>query len=310
MISALTISLALLCFGGGLYALFFRRKMQENIKVEARLGQMVGEMSSVASRDTPVLFSGFPDMTRLLPEIAKNRLYQAGITLTPDRMAGITVAAIFAWLLLGVIFGFAISSAVLLLLLLGAMAVIDHRARKRMNELADAMLGYFDRVRQLLVVGNSLAVALSKATNSSPPIVIEFFSPAIRRIANGAGVAESINQLADELDLYELRLFGVAIETNLRFGGSLTSILANLIDNIRRRAAIIRELRVSTSQIRLSAWILGILPIAVAAGVMAQSPEYILWFVEEPTGRKMLIFCAIAQLLGAIAMRKISRADY
>lgn len=310
MISALTISLALLCFGGGLFALFFRRKIQEDSKVEARLGQMVGEMSSVASRDTPAVFSGFPDMTRLLPEMAKNRLYQAGITLTPDRMAGITVAAIFAWLLLGVIFGFAISSAVLLLLLLVATAVIDHRARKRMNELADAMLGYFDRVRQLLVVGNSLAVALSKATNSSPPIVVEFFSPAIRRIANGAGVAESINQLADELDLYELRLFGVAIETNLRFGGSLTSILANLIDNIRRRAAIIRELRVSTSQIRLSAWILGILPIAVAAGVMAQSPDYILWFVEEPTGRKMLIFCVIAQLLGAIAMRKISRADY
>jgi tight adherence protein B len=158
------------------------------------------------------------------------------------------------------------------------------------------------------VVGNSLSVALSRATQSSPPIIVEFFSPTMRRIANGAGVTESIGQLADELDLYELRLFGAAVETNLRFGGSLTAILANLIENIRRRAAVLREVRVSTSQIRASAWVLGLLPMVVASVVMVQSPDYVRWFIDNPSGRTLLIYCAVSQVLGAIVMRGVVKS--
>src|SRR5690606_41244 len=204
-------------------------------------------------------------------------------------------------------FGIMIALLALISVLLAAAAVVDYRARKRMDALCDAMLGYFDRVRQLLVVGNSLSVALARATQSSPPIVVEFFQPTVRRIANGAGVADSINQLARELDLYELRLFGAAIETNLRFGGSLTAILSSLIENIRRRASVMREVRVSTSQIRASAWVLGLLPMFVASVVMVQSPDYMRWFIDEPVGRQLLIYCAISQLLGAFMMRSVVR---
>jgi tight adherence protein B len=121
-------------------------------------------------------------------------------------------------------------------------------------------------------------------------------------------VTESIGQLADELDLYELRLFGAAVETNLRFGGSLTAILANLIENIRRRAAVLREVRVSTSQIRASAWVLGLLPMIVASVVMVQSPDYVRWFIDNPSGRTLLIYCAVSQVLGAVMMRGVVKS--
>jgi tight adherence protein B len=209
---------------------------------------------------------------------------------------------------IALLLSFFVSTLLVLSMILVVAAVVDYRARQRMNALSDAMLGYFDRVRQLLVVGNSLSVALSRATQSSPPIIVEFFSPTMRRIANGAGVTESIGQLADELDLYELRLFGAAVETNLRFGGSLTAILANLIENIRRRAAVLREVRVSTSQIRASAWVLGLLPMVVASVVMVQSPDYVRWFIDNPSGRTLLIYCAVSQVLGAIVMRGVVKS--
>src|SRR3546814_13746891 len=76
-----------------------------------------------------------------------------------------------------------------------SFAIIDQLGSRRMNALSACMSGFLDRVRQLLIVGNSLSVALARATQSSPPILVEFFSPTIRRIANGAGVAESLNQL-------------------------------------------------------------------------------------------------------------------
>lgn len=300
--------LTILCLAGGACAFFMLWQERKKQDVQERLTRLI--VPADRDRGSRLSLSGWPDVTRLLPQMARNRLYQAGIEFSEDRFLAVLIFALCIVAAAAFTFGLLIALLVLFSALLVASAIVDYLARKRMDALSDAMLGYFDRVRQLLVVGNSLSVALARATQSSPPIIVEFFQPAIRRIANGAGVAESVNQLARELDLYELRLFGVAIETNLRFGGSLTSILANLIENIRRRAAVMREVRVSTSQIRASAWVLGILPMFVATVVMMQSPDYMRWFIEEEVGRQMLVYCAVSQVIGAFLMRKVVRANH
>lgn len=302
-----TLILTIFCLASGASILLMLWRQRQAQDVGLRLSRLV--TPSESERESGLAGNDWPDVTTLLPQIVKNRLYQAGIEISKDRFLSICIFALCIVTAAAFAFGIMVALLALISVFLITAAIVDYRARKRMDALSDAMLGYFDRVRQLLVVGNSLSVALARATQSSPPIVIEFFQPAIRRIANGAGVAESVNQLARELDLYELRLFGVAIETNLRFGGSLTAILANLIENIRRRAAVMREVRVTTSQIRASAWVLGILPMFVATIVMMQSPEYMRWFIDEPAGRQMLIYCAISQVIGAFMMRKVIRAN-
>lgn len=307
MMQISTLILAILCLTGGASIFVMLWRQRQNQDVDLRLNRLV--TPSDREGESGLAGNDWPDVTTFLPQIVKNRLYQAGVELSKDRLLALCIFALCIVAGTALLFGIMVSLLAFISILLIAAAVVDYRARKRMDALSDAMLGYFDRVRQLLVVGNSLSVALARATQSSPPIVVEFFQPAIRRIANGAGVAESVNQLARELDLYELRLFGVAIETNLRFGGSLTSILANLIENIRRRAAVMREVRVTTSQIRASAWVLGILPMLVATIVMVQSPDYMRWFIDEPAGRQMLIYCAISQVIGAVMMRKVIRAN-
>lgn len=307
MMQISTLILAILCLTGGASIFVMLWRQRQNQDVDLRLNRLV--TPSDREGESGLAGNDWPDVTTFLPQIVKNRLYQAGVELSKDRLLALCIFALCIVAGTALLFGIMVSLLAFISILLIAAAVVDYRARKRMDALSDAMLGYFDRVRQLLVVGNSLSVALARATQSSPPIVVEFFQPAIRRIANGAGVAESVNQLARELDLYELRLFGVAIETNLRFGGSLTSILANLIENIRRRAAVMREVRVTTSQIRASAWGLGILPMLVATIVMVQSPDYMRWFIDEPAGRQMLIYCAISQVIGAVMMRKVIRAN-
>lgn len=301
-----TVILALLCLGSGAYALFLLWRSRRDREVEERLGELVARSSAVTKVKLP--FGSWPDSTRYLPEFARTRLHQAGIELSADRLTALAFFTFCLWVAISFLLSFFVSTLLTLSIVLVVAAMVDYRARRRMNSLSDAMLGYFDRVRQLLVVGNSLSVALSRATQSSPPIVVEFFSPTMRRIANGAGVTESIGQLADELDLYELRLFGAAVETNLRFGGSLTAILANLIENIRRRAAVLREVRVSTSQIRASAWVLGLLPMVVASVVMVQSPDYVRWFIDNPSGQTLLIYCAVSQVLGAVMMRGVVKS--
>jgi len=189
-------------------------------------------------------------------------------------------------------------------------ALLNVTAGRRVAQAAALLPGFFERVRQLLTIGNSLPMAFARAVQSSQPVLLQFFAPTMRRLNNGASFSETVQQCAEEANVYELRLFAAAVTTNMRFGGSLTHSLTNLVAYLRKRASIERELRSSTAQIRASAWVLGLLPFLVASLIVGQNREYARWFVSHPTGKMMLVYCVVSQILGAIVMRKIVRTKY
>jgi tight adherence protein B len=247
---------------------------------------------------------------RLVPRALARRCHQAGwIPQVRDlvvMLAGLVSAtALAAWR-----FGALTGVLTCLAVLLAAGALLEMRARRRMRALSDAMLGFLERVRQLITVGNSLATALERAVANSPPVVALALAPTIRRIHNGGGVAESLERCAEELDIYELNLLATAARTNLRFGGSMTQILRNMIENIRRRSAVERELRADTTQIRASAWVLGLLPVVVGGVVMFSNRDYARWFLETDSGHRMIVYAVLSQLIGVWLMRMVVRTRY
>lgn len=308
MLQFVTAMAALLCLAWGVVAIVQWRREAAAEETRVRLSELTAGAERQSERNGIAVF--ISDVENLLPRWISRRLFQAGIEIDTRRLSFAVFIIAGIWIALIVMFGFLVASIGSIALVGGGLGVLDYAASRRMDALSLAMSGFLDRIRQLLVVGNSLSVALARATQSSPPIVVEFLSPTIRRIANGAGVGESVNQLADELDLHEMRLFGAAIETNLRFGGSLTAVLANLIENMRRRAAVDREVRANTSQIRASAWILGLLPVGASALVMITNPEYAEYFIYDPTGHKMLFYAAMSEAIGAFLMRAVVRVAY
>jgi tight adherence protein B len=86
--------------------------------------------------------------------------------------------------------------------------------------------------------------------------------------------------------------------------------LNNLVLYLRKKAAIERELRASTTQIRASAWVLALLPLGVAAMIVMQNHGYASWFLSHPTGRWMLGYCVLSQTAGVVLMRLIVRTRF
>ena len=247
---------------------------------------------------------------RLLPQTIGRHLRLLGIEPRPDEFAlvvgGMGVVAALVGALWGILPALALVAA---LLVLGAM-ILNILANRRIAELGAMMPGFFDRIRQLIIVGNSLPTAFARAMRGAQPRLVAFFAPTLRRIGNGASFSESIKQSAEDIDLYEMHLFATAVSANTRFGGSLTHALGNLVNYLRKRSSIERELRANTAQIRFSAWLLALLPLLVASLIIAQNPEYARWFVTDPVGRWLLTYCIVSQVVGAIIMRLIIRTEF
>ena len=111
--------------------------------------------------------------------------------------------------------------------------------------------------------------------------------------------------LADRVGNVDLKLFVTAVVIQRESGGNLTEILTKISRTIRARFALMGQIRIYTAQGRFTAWVLGILPIAIALIIYAVNPEYIKFFFVDTTGRVMLGLAAILEILGFLTIRRI-----
>jgi tight adherence protein B len=101
----------------------------------------------------------------------------------------------------------------------------------------------------------------------------------------------------------------LAVNIQREVGGNLAEILDNVADTLRERAMIRRQIRVLTAEGRLSAWVLGILPFAIALYMFAVNPGYIGVLFTDPIGIVMLIVAGSLLAIGALWMRKLVDID-
>lgn len=249
-------------------------------------------------------------LEKLLPRVFARNLRQLGFAFRPRDMVGALIGLILFCLVAGAMAGPLAAAAIVMVAVLLTFATVNILAARRVAKFSGQLPGFLDRLRQLLVVGSNLPTAFARAVQSSHVTTVEFLEPAVRRVHNGAGFSDSIRQCAEDIGLHELQLFAATVTANARFGGSLSQALANLVLYLRRRAAIERELRASTAQIRASAWVLGLLPLVVALAIMVQNREYAAWFFTHPTGKKLLLYCFVSQVIGAVLMRLVVRTRF
>jgi tight adherence protein B len=111
---------------------------------------------------------------------------------------------------------------------------------------------------------------------------------------------------AKRFQSYELDLMRKAVAIQNEVGGSLAELLDKTNHTLRERLKQAKQLKVITAQSRLSAGIVGLLPIVLAIGLNIMSPGYLNMLVEDPMGRLLLCASIFLELLGVYVMKKMS----
>ena len=185
------------------------------------------------------------------------------------------------------------------------------RARKKSQELFTAQLG-----EALIVMGNAIRSGFSftqametVAEEMKPPISDEF-SRCIREMKYGRSQEESLKKMADRIKNEDLYLLVSAVLTSSEVGGNLSDILDSISSTIKDRIRIKQEVKVLTSTGRMSALIIGLLPIFIVLILMILNPTYFNRFIDTSIGKAMIMGAVVLEIVGFTFIRKISDIRY
>jgi len=141
----------------------------------------------------------------------------------------------------------------------------------------------------------------------------EAYSETLRATAEVRGgrlheiMEQALTNLSERIPLTDLRYFIVSVLIQRDSGGNLTEVLSNLSRLIRERLKLMSKVKVLSSEGRLSAWILGVMPFALAGVMYLVNPDFMAPLWTDPIGISIIKYMLILMVFGILILRKIIR---
>lgn len=132
------------------------------------------------------------------------------------------------------------------------------------------------------------------------------FAEVLQRMNLGQPLSEALVYTCDKFRSFELDLMRRAIAIQAEVGGSLAELLDKTNSTLRQRLKLVRQVNILTTQSRLTALVVGLLPVFMAIGMNVINPDYLRPLMDTNLGRTLLIVGIVLQLFGIFVMKKMS----
>ncbi len=180
------------------------------------------------------------------------------------------------------------------------------RAR-RLSLLVDQLPDAFDMMRRAVRAGRTLPMAMQMVAKESPPLIAKEFERCCEQHELGLSQEVSLREMARRNDIMEFRIFVVAMLVQRISGGNPVDLLDNLAQRVRSRKKLSDRVRGLTSEGRMQAMVLYILPVAAFAAIYFIDRSYAQILLDRP---RLIASLVAAQLVGAIWINRIVNFDY
>lgn len=240
----------------------------------------------------------------------RQKLSRADLKLTALEYAGAHVVSAVGGFLLGFVFlagGDPIFSA-----LFGAVGffvprfLVNRRVNKRLiqfeTQLPDTLGLWVNALRS----GYSVLQAMEAISKDAPEPTKTEFERVVREVQLGIDMPDALQHLLDRINSEDLDLVVTAVNIQREVGGNLAEILEVISHTIRERIKLKGEIRVLTSQGRMTGYLISFLPIGLAAFLNFASPGYMRdMFTNRLCGWPMLGLALALIGIGTALIQKI-----
>jgi tight adherence protein B len=179
------------------------------------------------------------------------------------------------------------------------------------NQLSDTLNLWVNALRS----GYSVLQGMEAIATELPPPVSKEFERVVQEVRLGLGMEEALNNMYNRVPSEDLDLVITAVNIQREVGGNLAEILDTISFTIRERVRIKGEIKSLTAQGRISGWVVGLLPLALAGLLYMINPDYMgqLWAKDKPwvlepylpCGWLVMAISGFMMAMGVVAIMKI-----
>ena len=174
--------------------------------------------------------------------------------------------------------------------------------RKTMEKQFPIALDIFVRA---LRAGHPVAAAIDLLTQEMEDPIGSEFGVVSDEVTYGADLTTALEAMAERWQLDDMRMFVVSLTVQQETGGNLAEILENLSNVIRERASLYMKVRALSSEGRMTAWMLSVLPVFAFVMTFLGSPDFYLDVADDPLFIFGWIFLLTLYVVGIVVMRKM-----
>jgi len=197
---------------------------------------------------------------------------------------------------------------VLALYALGIVLWMYRRMEKMQQRLVAQMPDFLENMVRMAGIGNSLSMAFQSATQNVDPPLRPILDNALSYTRAGMDLDRALQHAAQSYRLRPLEMLAVILGTSIRIGGRSDQILQRMSDFMRDLEEVQRELQANTSETRMSAWVLGLLPVIAALFMALVSPEFFQPMFHDPLGKKILLVAVVMELGGGFLLYRLAKS--
>lgn len=264
----------------GIYLVFFGKSIRLNSRVNRRLAMMEAgkaqeEILETLRKEREQHLKG---LKLPIMSILSAKAQQANIAFSPNQLVAVMVL-VAAFSFAGLTY-FTQSGLVLRIIvscLLGGGGVyfwLNGKAKKRMAAFEEQLPDAVDLIVRSLRVGHPFTNALNIVAKEMPDPIGSEFGLIVDEVAYGSDVATALQNMAERIDVPDLRFLAVAVAIQQKSGGNLAEVLDGLSKVIRSRFKLFRRVAAITAEAKWSGMFLSGFPLFALLAVNVTNPTY------------------------------------
>ncbi len=182
---------------------------------------------------------------------------------------------------------------------LAAVKVIGAKRRAKMLE---QLPSFINQVTRRLSAGVSVENAFADSVETLERPLGTVMRRVVRRVYMGYELHQAFEKEASVTRLHEFNVLATAIRINEQYGGSIRSILDDIVGILRLEEAGKRELSAMTGETRFTAMVLAVLPPGIAAYMFTMNPGIMLNMWSQASGKSLLIAAVVLEIVGVFVL--------
>ncbi|HEX7167536.1 MAG TPA: type II secretion system F family protein [Acidimicrobiales bacterium] len=202
-----------------------------------------------------------------------------------------------------------VALAVLLLVALAPIAVVNQLAEARRRAFTRQLPDALQLLSSSLRAGYSLVQGFAAVADEIEDPMGRELRRAVIETRLGRDLEVSLDDTAKRMNSRDFDWVVIAIRIQREVGGNLAELLTSVAETMISRERLRREVSALTAEGRLSAIIVGALPLVVAAALYVLNPGYLAPLFASTIGKAMILGSVVLTCVGLLWMKKVITID-